>query len=50
MPVIDDVFPDLSKAKIFKKVDARNGYWHVQLNGSLVDLLHLTRPMADIAG
>ena len=32
LPVIDDVLPDLSKAKVFTKVDARNGYWHVQLD------------------
>ncbi|KAK3749305.1 hypothetical protein QZH41_020082 [Actinostola sp. cb2023] len=43
-------YKDVFEAKIFKKVDARNGYCHVHLNDSLVDLLHLTRPMADIAG
>ena len=32
LPVIDDVLPDLSKAKVFRKVDARNGYWHVVLD------------------
>ncbi|XP_028411114.1 uncharacterized protein K02A2.6-like [Dendronephthya gigantea] len=32
IPVIDDVLPDLAKAKVFTKVDARNGYWHVQLD------------------
>ena len=29
LPVIDDVLPDLSRAKVFTKVDARNGYCHV---------------------
>ena len=32
LPIIEDVLPDLSRAKVFTKVDARNGYWHVQLN------------------
>ena len=32
LPVIDDVLADLSKAKVFTKVDARNGYWHVVLD------------------
>ena len=32
LPIIDDVLPDLSRAKVFTKVDARNGYWHVQLD------------------
>lgn len=32
LPVIEDVLPDLARAKVFTKVDARNGYWHVQLD------------------
>ena len=32
LPVIDDVLPALSQAKVFTKIDARNGYWHVQLD------------------
>jgi len=34
LPIIDDVLPDLSCAKVFTKVDTRNGYWHVQLDES----------------
>ena len=30
--MIDDVLPSLSRAKVFTKIDARNGYWHVQLD------------------
>ena len=32
LPVIDDVhvLPDLSRAKMFTKIDASNAYWHVQ--------------------
>ena len=32
IPVVDDVLPDLAQARVFTKVDARNGYWHVQLD------------------
>ena len=32
LPVMDDVLPSLSRAKVFTKIDARNGYWHVQLD------------------
>ena len=32
LPVIDDVLPDLSQARVFSKVYARNGYWHVELD------------------
>ena len=31
LPVIDDMLPLLGKAKVFSVVDARNGFWHVQL-------------------
>ena len=30
LPVIDDLLPELSKAKVFSVVDAKNGFWHVQ--------------------
>ncbi|KAK2564593.1 Retrovirus-related Pol polyprotein from transposon 17.6 [Acropora cervicornis] len=32
LPVIDDLLPLLAKAKVFSVVDARNGFWHVQLD------------------
>lgn len=32
MPTLDDVLPDLSKAKIFTVADAKNGFWHVSLD------------------
>ena len=32
LPIIDDVLPDLSHAKVFTKVDTRNGFWHMQLD------------------
>ena len=34
IPVVDDLLPRLSKAKIFTVCDARNGYWQVKLNES----------------
>ena len=32
LPVIDDLLPLLVKFKVFSVVDARNGFWHVQLD------------------
>ena len=32
LPTIDDVLPLLSKARIFTVLDARNGFWHIQLD------------------
>lgn len=28
LPVLDDILPDLAKAKVFSKVDLSHGYWH----------------------
>lgn len=30
--VIDDLLPDLSKAKVFSVCDVKNGFWHVELD------------------
>ena len=32
LPVIDDLLPELSKAKVFSVEDAKNGFWHIQLD------------------
>ena len=32
LSVIDDLLPELSKAKVFSVVDAKNGFWHIQLD------------------
>ena len=31
MPTIDDMAPDLTKAKVFSVVDAKDGFWQVKL-------------------
>ena len=32
LPTIDDVLPLLSKARVFMVLDAKNGFWHIQLD------------------
>ncbi|XP_054278887.1 uncharacterized protein K02A2.6-like [Macrosteles quadrilineatus] len=32
IPTIDDILPDLSKAKVFSVMDAKNGFWQVKLD------------------
>ena len=32
MPTIEDILPDLSKAKCFSVLDAKDGFWHVRLD------------------
>lgn len=31
MPTIEDILPDLSEAKCFSVLDAKDGFWHVRL-------------------
>lgn len=32
IPTIEDILPELTKAKVFSVVDAKNGFWQVQLD------------------
>ncbi|XP_051782584.1 uncharacterized protein K02A2.6-like [Erpetoichthys calabaricus] len=32
LPTIEDILPELSKAKVFTVCDVKNGFWHVQLD------------------
>ena len=32
LPVMEDLLPELSRAKCFSKVDLRSGYWHILLD------------------
>ena len=32
LPVLDDILPELSKAKIFLTINLRSGYWHCHLD------------------
>ncbi|XP_061184909.1 uncharacterized protein K02A2.6-like [Saccostrea echinata] len=31
-PTIEEILPNLSRAKVFSVLDARNGFWHVELD------------------
>jgi len=44
IPVIEDVWPELSKARVFTKVDARNSYWHVVLDDESATLMMFDTP------
>ena len=32
LPILDDILPELAKAKVFSTVDLRSGYWHCTLD------------------
>jgi len=32
LPTLDDILPELAKAKIFSILDAKNGFWQVKLD------------------
>ena len=44
MPTLDDVVPDLAKARVFTVMDTRNGFWHVQLDSQSSDLTTFGTP------
>ena len=31
-PTVEDILPELTRAKVFSTVDAKNGFWHVELD------------------
>ena len=32
MPVVDDILPDIARAKVFSVLDLKSGFWHVRLD------------------
>ena len=48
LPVLEDILPELSEARIFSTVDLKSGYWHCVVNQ--VPLQHSPLPMADTVG
>ena len=44
LPVLEDVLPDLSKARIFSKVDLRHGFWHCVLDEKSSELTTFSTP------
>ena len=43
-PTIDEILPELSRAKVFSTVDAKNGFWHVDLDDDSSRLTTLNSP------
>ena len=44
LPVIGDLLPDLSKAKVFSICDVKNGFWHVELDEASTYLTTFSTP------
>ena len=44
LPTLDDVLPDLSKARIITTINLRAGYWHVKLDDESSNLTTFTMP------
>ena len=44
MPVIDDLLPDLCKARVVSVVDVKNRFWHVQLDDESSKLTTFATP------
>ena len=43
-PTIDEILPELSRAKVFSTVDAKNGFWHIELNDDSLSLTTFNSP------
>ena len=44
LPTIEDVATRLHRAKVFTKLDVRNGFWHIKLDDSLSYLTTFNTP------
>jgi hypothetical protein len=44
LPVLDDILPELSQAKIFTSFDLKAGYWHVKLDEASSKLTTFSTP------
>lgn len=44
MTTIDDVLPQLSKARMFSAVDAKHGFWHCKLDDESSRLITVETP------
>ena len=44
LPVVEEVLPDLSKAKVFSMVDVKNGFWHVPVDEESSKLITFATP------
>ena len=43
-PTIDKILPELSRAKVFSTVDAKNGFWHIELDDDSLSLTTFNSP------
>ena len=43
-PTVEDILPELTRAKVFSTVDAKNGFWHVELNDDSSCLTRFNSP------
>ena len=44
LPVIEDILPKLTKAKVFTVVDARSGFWQIKLTEDASNLTTMVTP------
>lgn len=44
MPVLEEIMPHLTKARVFTKLDAKNGFWQLRLSEKSSDLTAFWTP------
>ncbi|XP_052562525.1 uncharacterized protein K02A2.6-like [Culex pipiens pallens] len=45
IPTIEEMLPEFAKAKVFTVLDAKNGFWHMELDEESADLTAFWTPM-----
>ena len=45
LPTIEDILPDLSRAKVFSTFDVKNGFWHIELDEESSKLTTFNLPL-----
>ena len=50
IPLVDDLLPDLTDARVFTKVDLASAFWHLELDEESSMLTTFATPYGDIVG
>lgn len=50
LPTIEDILPDLSRAKVFSTFDVKNGFWHIELDDESSKLTTFNTPLGGAVG
>lgn len=44
LPVLEDLFPELTEGKVFSTLDLRDGFWHLKMDEASIHLTTFATP------